>query len=89
LLAVIYIFIWVWLRCTFPRYRYDIIIKIFWRAILPLSLAVIVLNTGYKFVSPPKLNKLEPFKGSNTNLFLKYPLYCDLCCIFILFLLYL
>jgi NADH-ubiquinone oxidoreductase chain 1 len=29
LLAVIYIFIWVWLRCTFPRYRYDIIIKIF------------------------------------------------------------
>ena len=30
---------WVWLRATYPRYRYDILINLAWKTILPLRLA--------------------------------------------------
>jgi NADH:ubiquinone oxidoreductase subunit H len=29
---------WVWLRATFPRYRYDILIALAWKSILPATL---------------------------------------------------
>lgn len=32
------IFTWVWLRCTFPRYRYDLLMNLAWKRILPLTL---------------------------------------------------
>lgn len=30
--------LWVWIRGTFPRYRYDFLISISWKCVLPLSL---------------------------------------------------
>jgi NADH-quinone oxidoreductase subunit H len=43
-------FIWVfmWLRFTFPRYRYDQLMTIGWKVLLPLSLANILI-TGIFF----------------------------------------
>ena len=40
-------FWWVWLRATYPRYRYDILINLAWKAILPATLAWLVLNILY------------------------------------------
>jgi NADH-ubiquinone oxidoreductase chain 1 len=37
------IFVWVWLRSTFPRYRYDLLINLAWKRVLPMTLA---LNLG-------------------------------------------
>lgn len=33
-------FFWVWLRCTYPRFRYDKLILLSWKRILPASLAL-------------------------------------------------
>lgn len=35
------VFIWVWVRCTLPRYRYDILINLNWFSFLPISLSII------------------------------------------------
>jgi NADH:ubiquinone oxidoreductase subunit H len=43
------VFIWVWVRTTFPRYRYDLLISLAWKRILPrvlrFSLFVVRLSS--------------------------------------------
>nr|AGE93625.1 NADH dehydrogenase subunit 1 [Capsaspora owczarzaki] len=39
--AIIYLFIWV--RASFPRYRYDQLMTLLWKSYLPLSLGLVVL----------------------------------------------
>jgi len=50
LLAKLYffIFIYIWLRATLPRYRYDQLMKIAWKIMLPLSLGTLMLTAGMK-----------------------------------------
>lgn len=40
----LYIFIWV--RATFPRYRYDQLMRLGWKVFLPISLAAVVIVAG-------------------------------------------
>lgn len=35
-------FWWVWIRCTFPRYRYDKLINLAWKSLLPGSLRMLI-----------------------------------------------
>jgi NADH-quinone oxidoreductase subunit H len=42
--AVLFVFIWV--RGTFPRYRYDQLMRLGWKVFLPLSLAAVVVVGG-------------------------------------------
>jgi NADH-quinone oxidoreductase subunit H len=42
LVAVLYLFIW--LRGTFPRYRYDQLMNIGWKVLIPTALGAILLN---------------------------------------------
>ncbi len=37
-------FFWIWVRSTFPRYRYDKLINLAWKVLLPLSLRRLILN---------------------------------------------
>jgi len=37
------VFTWVWARTTFPRYRYDLLINLAWKRILPFILSLLVL----------------------------------------------
>ncbi len=46
--AVLFVFLWV--RATFPRYRYDQLMRLGWKVFLPLSLAAVVLYSGALFV---------------------------------------
>ena len=36
----------IWVRATFPRYRYDQLMRLGWKVFLPLSLVWLVLTAG-------------------------------------------
>ena len=40
------LFIFLWVRATFPRYRYDQLMRLGWKVFLPFSLAWVVLTAG-------------------------------------------
>ena len=42
--AVLFVFLWV--RATFPRYRYDQLMRLGWKVFLPISLASVVIVAG-------------------------------------------
>ena len=44
LAAVLFVFLWV--RATFPRYRYDQLMRLGWKVFLPISLAAVVIVSG-------------------------------------------
>ena len=43
------LFVYIWVRATFPRYRYDQLMRLGWKVFLPLSLAWVVLTAGVLF----------------------------------------
>ena len=43
---VIFVFIFVWARAALPRYRYDQLMDLGWKCILPLSLAYLLLTSS-------------------------------------------
>ena len=56
--ASLFIFIFVWVRTSFPRLRYDQLMTLLWKSYLPLSLSFIILVNGFiwgLFCLSPKL----------------------------------
>jgi NADH-quinone oxidoreductase subunit H len=43
---LICLFVFLWVRATFPRYRYDQLMRLGWKVFLPLSLGWLVLTAG-------------------------------------------
>ncbi|MEM7046385.1 MAG: NADH-quinone oxidoreductase subunit NuoH [Pseudomonadota bacterium] len=41
------LFVFIWVRATLPRFRYDQLMRLGWKIFLPLSLAWVVLTAGY------------------------------------------
>ncbi len=48
--AVIFVFMWV--RWSLPRFRFDQLMLIAWRALIPMSLALLVLTAIVQYVAP-------------------------------------
>jgi len=44
---VFILFLFIWVRGTFPRYRYDQLMRLGWKVFLPLSLLWVVLTSGF------------------------------------------
>ena len=40
------LFVFIWVRGTFPRYRYDQLMRLGWKVFLPASLLWLVLTAG-------------------------------------------
>jgi len=40
------LFVFIWVRATFPRYRYDQLMRLGWKIFLPFSLFWLVLTAG-------------------------------------------
>nr|APX39978.1 NADH dehydrogenase subunit 1 [Lachnaia hirta] len=43
-------FFWIWVRGTLPRYRYDKLMYLAWKSYLPVSLIMMLMYMGLKFV---------------------------------------
>ena len=48
--VVLFLFLYIWLRGTFPRLRYDMLMRLGWKVLLPLSIANVVV-TGIVLVA--------------------------------------
>jgi len=44
--VILFLFLYIWVRAAFPRYRYDQLMGLGWKVFLPLSLARVVLVSG-------------------------------------------
>jgi NADH-quinone oxidoreductase subunit H len=40
------LFFFLWVRASFPRYRYDQLMRLGWKVFLPISLAAVVIVAG-------------------------------------------
>ena len=41
------LFVFLWVRATTPRYRYDQLMRLGWKIFLPVSLLWVVLTSGF------------------------------------------
>nr|YP_001315135.1 NADH dehydrogenase subunit 1 [Chlorokybus atmophyticus]ABO15100.1 NADH dehydrogenase subunit 1 [Chlorokybus atmophyticus] len=44
--VIAFLFLFIWVRAAFPRYRYDGLMKLGWKVFLPLSLAWVIFISG-------------------------------------------
>jgi NADH-quinone oxidoreductase subunit H len=45
--SFVFLYIFIWVRATLPRYRYDQLMRLGWKIFLPLSLLFVVLVSGW------------------------------------------
>jgi NADH-quinone oxidoreductase subunit H len=38
--------VWIWVRTTLPRYRYDLLINLTWKFYLPVALMMFIYSAG-------------------------------------------
>lgn len=66
---ILFTFFWIQLRATFPRFRYDLLINLAWKSLLPLSLGILLLIVRLSIVI--LYFNLRIFKILKLNLFLR------------------
>ena len=47
--TVIFLFLFIWVRAAFPRYRYDQLMRLGWKIFLPFSLGWVIMTAGILF----------------------------------------
>src|SRR5208283_1302759 len=50
--VAVFMYLFIWYRATWPRYRFDQLMKIGWKVLLPISLGVLVLTAIWALVEP-------------------------------------
>ena len=49
--VVFILFCFIWVRATFPRYRYDQLMRLGWKVFLPLSLVMVIVTAAYRLLT--------------------------------------
>jgi NADH-quinone oxidoreductase subunit H len=47
-----FMYLYIWYRGTFPRYRFDQLMKVGWKVLLPTGLALLVLTAATAVIQP-------------------------------------
>jgi NADH-quinone oxidoreductase subunit H len=47
-----FMYLYIWYRGTFPRYRFDQLMKMGWKVLLPMGLGILILTAGAGFIWP-------------------------------------
>ncbi|MBE2209817.1 MAG: NADH-quinone oxidoreductase subunit H [Saprospiraceae bacterium] len=53
--TIIFLFFYIWLRATLPRFRYDQLMGIAWKVLFPLVLLNLVVTAAIRLASDGKL----------------------------------
>jgi NADH-quinone oxidoreductase subunit H len=48
-----FMYLYIWYRGTFPRYRFDQLMKVGWKVLLPTGLALLILTAAAGFLEEP------------------------------------
>jgi NADH-quinone oxidoreductase subunit H len=48
-----FMYLYIWYRGTFPRYRFDQLMKVGWKVLLPTGLGLLILTAATAFIAPP------------------------------------
>jgi NADH-quinone oxidoreductase subunit H len=49
-----FMFLYLWLRATFPRYRYDQIMRLGWKVFIPITIVwIVVVGVAVQLGLPP------------------------------------
>ena len=48
-----FMYLYIWYRGTFPRYRFDQLMKVGWKILLPMGLALLILTAAAGFLEAP------------------------------------
>jgi NADH-quinone oxidoreductase subunit H len=54
----VFLYLYIWYRGTFPRYRFDQLMKVGWKVLLPMGIGVLML-TGLAGLQPEIVAKLK------------------------------
>jgi len=52
--VVAMLFLFVWVRWTFPRFRYDQVMKLGWQTLVPLAIVNLIANAIFAYLNAPK-----------------------------------
>jgi NADH-quinone oxidoreductase subunit H len=44
----VFLYVFIWIRATLPRYRYDQLMRLGWKVLIPLAIANLVLTATLK-----------------------------------------
>jgi NADH-quinone oxidoreductase subunit H len=67
--VAIFMFVYIWFRGTFPRYRFDQLMALGWKTLIPLALFNLVLIASFTLITPRWLG-LQLLGGIEWGLFL-------------------
>jgi len=68
--TLVVIFVFMWVRWSLPRFRFDQLMMLAWRALIPISLALLVMTSIIVYVWSPAQESLWSVNGQAALIFL-------------------
>jgi NADH-quinone oxidoreductase subunit H len=57
----LFLYVFLWVRATLPRYRYDQLMRLGWKVLIPAAIGLVIFTATWKIVVLPPLRSLLPW----------------------------